>query len=78
MAKKTTADELVEAIAPTKKPKTKGVSVKKTIILTVLSTLTVIGLFVATFVAGVNYQKRSDASVQAKIDEAVKVVESKN
>lgn len=71
MAKKTTADELVEAIKPTKKSKTKkGYNVKKTIILTVISTVAVIGLFVATFAAGVNHQKRSEANINARVEAA--------
>lgn len=76
---KNTADDLVEVISKQKSKKKGEQNMKKTIILTVLSTVAVISLFVATFVAGVNYQKRSDANVNAKIEAAVKSVEtSKN
>lgn len=67
MGKKTSADELVEAMAGTKKTKNKkGNNMKKTVILTVVATVAVIALFAGTFYAGIKYQQRYDKGVEAK------------
>lgn len=48
--------------------------VRNTAIVSVVVTIAVIAAFAATFVAGVNYQKGSEAAVQSKVNAAVQSV----
>lgn len=62
-------DELVKAVSKKKNNK-KESTVKKTIIISVVSTLVVIGLFVATFILGVKWAN-SQHSEREQIKSAV-------
>ena len=66
--KKSSTDEL--PFVKTKQTK-KGTNMKKTIILTVISTLAVIGVLVATFLMGVRYQKNYDRGIQTQVNAQV-------
>lgn len=67
-------DQLVDAV--TKKPnKKKGKpNMKKVVIITAVATVATILLFVAVFMSGVSYQKRTEANINARIEAAVNEV----
>jgi hypothetical protein len=51
---------------------------KKTVIITVIATLLILGAFVATFIAGVKYQKNYEQGISDRVNSEVSKVNLKD